>query len=54
MHKHLWRNLVFTLGLSALAPVMAQAVPAGIQLRTHIHVDDEIHRPASADGTVQQ
>lgn len=34
MHNHIWRNLVFTLGLSALAPVMAQAAPAGIQLRT--------------------
>ncbi len=34
MHKHIWRNLVFTLGLSAMAPVVAQAAPAGIQLRT--------------------
>lgn len=34
MHKHQWRNLVFSLGLSALTPVIAQAAPAAIQWRT--------------------
>ncbi|PKY09533.1 peptidoglycan-binding protein LysM [Acidithiobacillus marinus] len=34
MHKHRWRTLVFSLGISALTPVIAQAAPASIQLRT--------------------
>ncbi|WP_414040540.1 LysM peptidoglycan-binding domain-containing protein [Acidithiobacillus sp. M4-SHS-6] len=34
MHKHRWRKLIFTLGLSALTPVIAQAAPANIQWRT--------------------
>ena len=34
MQKNIWRNTLFCLGLSAMAPVMAQAAPSGIQLRS--------------------
>ncbi|MFA7496338.1 MAG: LysM peptidoglycan-binding domain-containing protein [Acidithiobacillus sp.] len=34
MRKHIWRNVVFCLGLSALAPTIAQAAPSGVQWRT--------------------
>ena len=34
MRKYIWRNTLFCLGLSAMAPVMGQTAPSGIQLRS--------------------
>lgn len=34
MQKNIWRNILFCLGLGAMAPVIAQAAPSGIQLRS--------------------
>ncbi len=34
MQKNIWRNILFCLGLGAMAPVLAQAAPTGLQLRS--------------------